>query len=206
MYARSNTLHGKPEMMDQGMAYVRDEVMPMVLGMEGCVGLSMLGDRDSGRCIVTTSWESEDAMHASESGVHSSRSRAGEIIGATAEVAEWAIAMMHRSRESMPGARVRVIWSGTDPGRMDDTVDAFRATMLPRIEDLPGFCSLSMLTNRDMDRTVLAVTYADAASMAAADDAAAAMRAEAGREMGMRISEVAQFDLLLAHLRVPETV
>ena len=49
MYARSTTVNGDPKALDGAIAYVRDEVMPMVQEMDGCIGLSMLCDRDSGR-------------------------------------------------------------------------------------------------------------------------------------------------------------
>ena len=65
---------------------VEDEVMPLVTAMDGCIGLSMLADRDSGRCIVTTAWATEEAMHASAAGVQASRERAARIFGAMPEV------------------------------------------------------------------------------------------------------------------------
>jgi heme-degrading monooxygenase HmoA len=206
MYARSNTLSGSPATVDQAIAYIKDEVMPLVQGMDGCIGLSMLADRDSGRCIVTTAWESEEAMHASEPGVRDSRARAGEVVGVRPEVAEWEIAIVHRMRETGSGARTRVIWSDTDPGRTDDMVERFRTTMLSRVEELPGFCNMSMLVNRETNRCAMAVTYRDRAAMASADERAAALRGEADQQVGMHITEVAEFDLALAHLRVPETV
>ena len=46
MYARSTTVRGDPQSVDDGIAYVRDEVMPAVQQMDGCIGLSMLADRD----------------------------------------------------------------------------------------------------------------------------------------------------------------
>src|SRR3954464_357076 len=69
MYARSTTIHGTPGSVDAATAYVRDEVMPTVRAMEGCVGLSMLADHDTGHCIVTTSWRDEAAMRSSAEGV-----------------------------------------------------------------------------------------------------------------------------------------
>src|SRR4051794_2481608 len=68
MYARTNTVLADPKAIDEGIANVRDEVMPLVQGMDGFIGLSMLADRNSGRCIVTTAWRTEEAMHASEQG------------------------------------------------------------------------------------------------------------------------------------------
>ena len=42
----------------------REEVLPTLEGTAGCIGLSMLTDRESGRCIASTSWETEEAMRA----------------------------------------------------------------------------------------------------------------------------------------------
>jgi heme-degrading monooxygenase HmoA len=206
MYARSTTIEGNPQAMDDGIANIRDEVMPLVQRMDGNVGLSMLADRNSGRIIVTTAWATEDAMRASAQGVRESRARAGEILGARPEVAEWEIAVMHRMQEAGDGARTRVIWGHTDPGRMDQLLDYFRTTMIPKLEELPGFRSVNMMVDRQSGRTALAVTYENADAMERANERAAALRQEAGEKMGLQIDEVAEFDLVLAHLRVPETV
>jgi heme-degrading monooxygenase HmoA len=206
MYARSTTIEGNPQAMDDGIANIRDEVMPLVQRMDGNVGLSMLADRNSGRIIVTTAWATEDAMRASAQGVSESRARAGEILGARPEVAEWEIAVMHRMQEAGDGARTRVIWGHTDPGRMDQLLDYFRTTMIPKLEELPGFRSVNMMVDRQSGRTALAVTYENADAMERANERAAALRREAGEKMGLQIDEVAEFDLVLAHLRVPETV
>src|SRR5689334_23143565 len=126
MYARSNTMTGNPQAMDDLVAYVRDEVMPLVQGMDGCVGLSMLCDRDSGRCIVTTAWASEEAMRASDQGVRESRARAGEMMGGGApEVREWEIAVLHRMHEGHDGACARVLWGEIDPAKAQDAMDTF---------------------------------------------------------------------------------
>ena len=81
MYARSTTVRGDPNSVDEGIAYIRDEVMPAVQRMDGCVGLSMLADRTSGRCIVTTAWADYDALRLSADGVKPMRQRAAEIMG-----------------------------------------------------------------------------------------------------------------------------
>jgi heme-degrading monooxygenase HmoA len=206
MYARSTTVHGRPQNIDDGIAYVRDQVMPMVEQMDGCVGLSMLADRESGRCIVTTAWESADAMRASAEGVRDSRARAGEVLGGQPEVAEWEVALLHRTRPSDAGARTRVIWGEGDAARTDDAHDEMRTSTLPQLEELPGFCSVSLLVDRMSGRSATAVTYESQAAMEQATDRAMAIRAEYTRSTGMAVIEVAEFDLAIAHLRVPELV
>jgi heme-degrading monooxygenase HmoA len=206
MYARTNTVMADPQAIDEGIANVRDEVMPLVQGMDGFIGLSMLADRDSGRCIVTTAWTTEEAMHASEQGVRASREKAGRIFGGMPEVKEYEIAVMHRMHETGDGARARVIWGTTEPARMDDMLSSWRMTMLPKMEELPGSASCTILVDRATGRTAMTVTYDSADAMRQANDRAAQLRSEAPTTLGMTIDEVAEFDLVIAHLRVPETV
>ena len=96
MYARSITITGDPSAMDQGIAYVRDEVMPAVTAMDDCIGLSTLVDRESGECIVTSSWRSAEAMTASDAHLAPLRRRGGEIMGGAPQVEVWEVAVMHR--------------------------------------------------------------------------------------------------------------
>jgi heme-degrading monooxygenase HmoA len=207
MYARSNTFMGTPEAMDDAIAYARDEVMPLVQGMDGSMGLSMLCDRDSGRSIVTTAWTSEEAMHASDQGVRDSRSRGTEVFGSGApEVREWEIAVMHRMHEGHDGARARVIWGDIDPATAEDSMSTFRMTFMPRMEELPGFCSLSMMVDRASGRCAATICYDSREDMDRGADMARSMREEFSRAMGIRITDMAEFDLVLHHLRVPETV
>ena len=65
MYARSITITGDPGSVDLGITFVRDEVMPLIATMDGCLGISMLVDRESGRTITTSSWRDEESMTAS---------------------------------------------------------------------------------------------------------------------------------------------
>jgi heme-degrading monooxygenase HmoA len=204
MYARSNTIQGDPAAMERMTAYTRDEVMPLVRGLDGNVGISMLADRDTGRCIVTTSWESEEAMRASDSGVRDSRQQAGSMLGGTPEVAEWEVVLMHRAHEAHDGAATRVIRAEMDPARVDAMIDDFREGMLPRIEALPGFCSISMMVDRRSGRCAIAVTYEDRAAMDRVAEQAESLRRETQDRTGMRITDVSGYDLVLHHLRVPE--
>jgi heme-degrading monooxygenase HmoA len=206
MYARSTTIHGNPQAMDDGIAYVRDEVMPMVHRMDGCVGLSMLADRQTGHCIVTTSWRDMEAMRASAEGVRASREKAAEIFGGQPEVAEWEVAVMHRTHEAHHGACTRLTWIRAEPDAMGRTLDAFRMSVMPRIEELPGFCSVSLMMHPAEGMAVSAVTYDSRTDMEETREQARGLRDEFAPAMGIAITDIAEFDLVLAHLRVPETV
>ncbi|MGY1593902.1 antibiotic biosynthesis monooxygenase family protein [Geodermatophilus sp. SYSU D00708] len=206
MYARTTTIRGNPGAIDDATAYLRDEVMPAVQAMDGFVGISLLTDRDTGRCIVTTAWQTEEAMRATMDRVGPLRDRAAQILGGQPEVRGWEIAVLHRVREAPAGARVRVTWPRIEPARVDELLETYRMGVLPRLEDMEGFCSASMLLDRREGLGAGAVTFADRAALDRSRDPAAAIRERTAREMGMEFLDVAEFELALAHLRVPETV
>ena len=205
MYARTTTVRGDPGAVDEGVALMRDQIWPELERMSGCVGMSMLADREAGRCIVTTAWATDEAMRASADPARELRSRAAEALRADAvDVMEWEIAALHRAHHAGDGAWVRVIWTEAEPDRIDGMVDAFRMSLLPRMDELPGFCSVSLMVDRMTGKASAAVTYESREAMQRAREQAQAMRDEFASATGGRITEVAEFELVIAHLRVPE--
>jgi hypothetical protein len=205
MYARTTTVRGDPRAVDDGITFSRSDLWPTIERMEGCIGMSMLVDREAGRCILTSAWAGEDAVRASADEVRELRRQLAEVLRADAvDIAEWEIAVMHRSRPAGDVACVRCTWMDVPAGQADGMIDAVRMSLLPRLEDLPGFCSVSLLVDRLTSRAVAAVTYADQAAVERTREQGAALREELSRATGSTITEVAEFDLSMAHLHVPE--
>jgi quinol monooxygenase YgiN/uncharacterized membrane protein len=208
MYARSTTIRGNPGSLDDAIAYMRDEVWPAVRDMDGCGGLSMMCDRGTGQCIATSAWEDRQAMEASAERIHPMRRQLMDRFGAGDEldVQEWEIAVLHREHPAGGGACARVTWVRTDPAKADQMLDTYRARLMPRIQDMPGFCSLSMLVDRDSGRAVGTVVFNGRAHLEETREQARTLREEAVRIMGIDVLDVAEMEVVLAHLRVPETV
>jgi quinol monooxygenase YgiN len=208
MYARSTTIRGNPGSLDDAIAYMRDEVWPVMQDMDGCVGLSMMCDRETGRCIATSAWADQQAMQASAEHVAPMRRHMMDRFGAgdDLEVQEWEIAVLHREHPAGDGACARITWTRADPGRVDQVLDMYRASLMPRIQEMPGFCSLSLLVDRDGGRAVGTVVLDGRAHLEQTREQARMLREEGVRIMGIDILDVAEMEVALAHLRVPETV
>jgi quinol monooxygenase YgiN len=206
MYARSTTIQIRPDAVDDLIAYVRDDVMPTVTQLDGCVGISLLIDRDTGRCIATSAWETEEALRTSADRVRTLRERIAQMFGVTPEVQEWEIAVLHRAHRAGDGACARVTWTRIDPANLDRVIDAYRDSLMPWWEETPGFCSNSLLVDRRDGRCASAVVFESREAMTRTRDQFTTLREEFVARMGMDIVEVAEFDVALAHLRVPETV
>ena len=204
MYARSTTIQAQPTSIDDGIAHMRDKVMPALEAIDGCVGLSLLVDRTSGRCIATSSWESEEAMRASAESLRPLRDRAAELFGGGAQIEEWEIAAMHREHRAGDGACVRATWVKVDPNQLDGGIEFYKATILPALEELDGFCSASLLVDRASGRGVAVATFDNAEALEQNKDQLDGIKATGSREANAEVLDQCDFELALAHLRVPE--
>ncbi|MGO4613491.1 antibiotic biosynthesis monooxygenase [Nocardia sp. 2YAB30] len=205
MYARSSTIAAQPSSIDNGIANLRDEVMPNLSEIEGWVGLSLMADRASGRCIATTAWESEGAMHASRGRAQALRDGLAHMLNGPVErVEEWEIAVMHRDHPAGDGACTRCAWLQTAPDNIDQVIDTFKVGVLPETEMIDGFRSASLFVDRATGRVVGATVWASREALDNSREKADQIRAAATRRMGADVLEVAEFDLAFAHLRVPE--
>jgi hypothetical protein len=207
VYARSTTIHAQPLSVDIGIAHVRDVVMPALTEIDGCVGLSLLVDRQSGTCIATSSWETMEAMRRSAEQVAPIRDRAALMFDGSARVEEWDIPLLHRDHPSRPGACVRATWLKVVPDQLSRSLDFYRMAVLPEMADLDGFCSASLMVDHPAcRRAVTCSTFDSMEAMARNRDRASELRSRRVRELGAEVIDVAEFELAIAHLRVPELV
>jgi quinol monooxygenase YgiN len=207
VYARSTTIQAQPLSVDIGIAHVRDVVMPALTEIDGCVGLSLLVDRQSGTCIATSAWESIDAMRASAEQVAPIRDRAALMFDGSARVEEWDIPLLHRHHASRPGACVRATWLKVVPDQLNRSLEFYRMAVLPEMENLEGFCSASLMVDHPAcRRAVTCSTFDSMEAMARNRDRASELRSRRVRDLGAEVIDVAEFELAIAHLRVPELV
>ena len=118
-------------------------------------------------------------------------------------VDEWEIAYLHRDHRVAGGCSARVTWAEGDPTKIDSILDAFRMGIMPRVEQLEGFCSASLFVDRMSGRCCVTATYDSPEAMVATRDAAMGLRADLVQDTGMRITEIGEFTLAIAHLDAP---
>ena len=81
MCARVSTLEGSPEQIDEGLRYLREELLPTGKDDPGFKGLIALADRNSGKTLSITLLESEEEMGATEQDANQLRSAWEESSG-----------------------------------------------------------------------------------------------------------------------------
>ncbi|WP_129788159.1 antibiotic biosynthesis monooxygenase [Promicromonospora panici] len=205
MYVRTSEVRGDPTRIDDTISMVREEIFPTVTEMDGCVGMSLLVDRETGRCIATTAWESEEAMLATADAVRPMRDRAEQALGSSggSEVHQWEVAVVHRDHAAPDGACARLTWLSGDQSMVDHAIDLYRMVVLPKIQDMDGFCSASLMVDRQAGRIVGTAAFESRETLEATRSAAASIRTGVVRELGAT-ADVEEMEIAFAHLHVPE--
>lgn len=75
MYARTSSWAGTPGALEKWAELTARSVAPMVAGLPGNVGAYFFIDREGGRALTLTLWDTEDAALASDVAADQSRER-----------------------------------------------------------------------------------------------------------------------------------
>jgi hypothetical protein len=79
--------------------------------------------------------------------------------------------------------------------------------VLQELEELDGFCSASLMVDHPASRRAVSCSTFDSMdAMALNRDRATELRSRRARDLGAEIIDVAEFELSIAQLRVPELV
>jgi heme-degrading monooxygenase HmoA len=84
MHARVTTIQMDAGRIDDAVSQLEAEDIPRWKEIDGFKGFTLLVDRQSGKVIGTSFWESKETMDASEEAISPSRERAAETGGASA--------------------------------------------------------------------------------------------------------------------------
>ncbi len=83
MYARVTIVQGSPDKIEQGVESFNNEVLPAAKGVDGYKAALLLADRDTGKGMGITVWETEDAMRQGAEAVASAREATIKAMGGT---------------------------------------------------------------------------------------------------------------------------
>jgi heme-degrading monooxygenase HmoA len=83
MLARVTALEGDPEQVDDLTRFAGERVLPELKELDGFNGALGLADRQSGKVLAVTFWESEQAMQASEEAANQLRDESAEAASET---------------------------------------------------------------------------------------------------------------------------
>jgi heme-degrading monooxygenase HmoA len=131
MHARVTTIQGAPGKVDDVARQVQEQTLPQLQKLEGFKGFVALGDRQSGKLLGVSFWESEEALRANEQTVSDVRSAAAETAdGIVAGVEEYEVLVNEAPSAGPLGAVTDTVGGVTQPvSGATDTVGGVTDTL-----------------------------------------------------------------------------
>jgi heme-degrading monooxygenase HmoA len=84
MFARVSTFQGSPDQTAESISVAREQILPAARLQDGFRGIYILFDRETGRSLSITLWETEEDLRASEEAALRARTEsaaaAGEVV------------------------------------------------------------------------------------------------------------------------------
>ena len=206
MFVRATTTTADPTRTAEGIAQLREDVVPVVDALPGSLGLSAFCDPESGLLTVCTAWESAAARDAADAALRSARGPALQAMGAGPPVTEhFVLAVLDRARPTEVGFWVRMVRVTVDPRHVDEAIDAYTSSTLHDVQLLPGYCSAVLLVDRPRSAGVVSLTFDGRASLEASRDQAEQIRRTALAKTGAQVDEVREAEVVIAGMRLPQS-
>ena len=81
--ARVSTLEGSAEAIDEGMSFIKEQIVPEARELTGWRGIIVLVDRTTGRTKTITLWDGPESLRASEDRANELRKQAAQAMDET---------------------------------------------------------------------------------------------------------------------------
>ena len=83
MHARMTTMEGSSERLDEGLREIKEDVLPQLQQQDGFRGFVVFDNRQNGKLVGFSLWESEQAMQVSEEVGDRTRRQSAETMSDT---------------------------------------------------------------------------------------------------------------------------
>ncbi|MCZ0982632.1 antibiotic biosynthesis monooxygenase [Streptomyces diastatochromogenes] len=196
MYVRTIYAIGDPAKVDACVDALREEAPRALAGQPGYRGFALFTDRELGKVLTGSWWESEQALRNSDEQLRERRAAMLAPFANTVTVDSWEAAVFTPPVQVGPGAGFRLTRFEIDPSGADLLVETFRGTTLPTLRAIEGFETAAMLLDRTGGRGSVGVIYADRAALAASRGKQSAARGDAVTTTGVSIRSFEEFEVV----------
>ena len=140
MHARMTTMEGSSERLAEGLREIREDVLPQLQQQDGFKGFVVFDNRQNGRLVGFSLWESEQAMQASEEVGDRTRRKSAQTMSDTiAGVERYEVALFEVPSAGPVGAVTDTVGGVTQPvSGVTDTVGGVTDTVSGTTDNLLG--------------------------------------------------------------------
>ncbi len=201
MFVRSVYATGDPANIDTAIEGLGPEGRERIAQQPGFRGFGLFVDRELGKLMAASWWATEEDRRNSDEALREWRTAVLERFAATTTTDNLEAVVFHPVRQPTAGAGLRITRVEFDPSDTDLFAETFRASVLPRLETLPGLARASLLVDRDRGRGVVGVMFTDHETLAASRSGQAAARHEGAAKAHVTVTGLEEFEVVFSEVR-----
>ncbi|MGW0994794.1 hypothetical protein [Streptomyces sp. NPDC002520] len=198
MFVRTIYATGDPAKIDTAVRALNTQGRELLEERPGYRGAGVFVDRELGKLFGVSWWDSEAARRNSDEVMREHRPKMLEPFAGTLTVENFEAVVHHSVQPARIGGGLRVTRIEFDPRDADLIADTFRATVLPRLETLPGLAAAGLFIDRERGVGQAGTMFADRESMVASRAGQAAARHEGAAKAHANVVGLEEFEVLHA--------
>ncbi|MDX3451135.1 hypothetical protein PV396_04090 [Streptomyces sp. ME02-8801-2C] len=201
MFVRAVYATGDPANIGTAIERLSSEGREAVAQQPGFRGFGLFVDRELGKLLTASWWETEEDRRNSDEALRERRTEVLERFAATTTSNDYEAVVFHPVRQPTAGAGLRITRVEFDPSDTDLFAETFRASVIPRLETLPGLARASLLVDRDRGHGLVGVVFTDRESLAASRAGQAAARHEGAAKAHVTVTGLEEFEVVFSDVR-----
>ncbi len=196
MFARVTTGIGSPDRIDETARVYREQMVPTMQQQPGFLYAVFLANRESGKGVSVTVWESEEAARASEAQAQQMRTQATQTMNIqqapTIELYELAVA-----EGEAEGQFTRVTRVEGRPGQLEAGIRTYQEQTLPVLRQQPGFARAYLAVDRQSGKAISFSVWESEEAMRRSEQAIAQQRTQIAEQVGAPVPTVEHYEVVV---------
>ncbi|AOR31112.1 hypothetical protein BFF78_08695 [Streptomyces fodineus] len=201
MFVRTVYATGDPARLGTALGALNTRGHDLLEERPGYRGAGVFVDRDLGKLLTVSWWESAAARRNSDEVMSARRPELLQPFAGTVAVENFEAVVLHAGRRPLSGGGLRTSRLEFEPADADLAADTFHAGVLPLLEVLPGFAGAALFLDRDRGRGMTGVLFADRASLTASRARQAAIRHAGTAKAHVTVVALEEFEIVHADVR-----
>ncbi|MHC3468901.1 hypothetical protein ACYF6T_09310 [Streptomyces sp. 7R007] len=201
MFVRTVYATGDPAKIDTAVRALNAQGRELLSERPGYRGAGIFVNREIGTLLAVSWWESEETRRNSDEVMRERRGPLLEPFAATTAVDNYEALVFHQVGNPQAGGGLRVTRLEFDPADAELLAETFRASVVPRLETLPGFARTSLLVDRERGRGLVGALFTGRHSLAASRGAQAAARHEGAAKAHVTVTGLEEFEIVHTEVR-----
>ncbi|WP_354644418.1 hypothetical protein [Kitasatospora camelliae] len=199
MHLRTVYATGDPALIDSALDALTAEAPGLLAPQPGYQGFGLFADRELGKIVMGSWWETEEDQQASDLRLRDRRTALLGPFASSIATDVWEAAVYTPPARLGAGAGFRMLRFDFDPASAEQMITAARESVLPALRETPGFESFTLLVDRAAGRGSAGALHTDRAALVASRGPSAAVRAAGVPRTGVVIRSLEEFEAVLLH-------